>query len=171
MVGLVLRFLTSHFGERRGEVMQTKKMMAMATAAWLFSGLVMFGAGVAVAQVVDTDGDGLADDVDNCPTVGNADQLNQDGDLLGDACDECVNSDLAATVIIDGCDSGVGNSLFSTGCSIADQLGACAVGAKNHGKYVSCVTKKTNNLKKAKVITGKQKGAIQRCAAQADIPS
>lgn len=151
--------------------MQAKKMIVMATAVWLLSGIVALNEGVAVAQVADTDGDGATDDIDNCPAVANADQANQDGDPFGDACDDCVNSDLAATVIIDGCDSGVGNSLFSTGCSIADQLGACAVGAKNHGKYVSCVTKKTNGLKKAKVITGKQKGAIQRCAAQADIPS
>lgn len=36
---------------------------------------------------VDTDGDGIADSADNCPTVANADQANHDGDSLGDACD------------------------------------------------------------------------------------
>ncbi|HMP74674.1 MAG TPA: thrombospondin type 3 repeat-containing protein [Kiritimatiellia bacterium] len=37
----------------------------------------------------DLDGDGVADDVDNCPAVYNPDQLNSDGDAFGDACDNC----------------------------------------------------------------------------------
>jgi len=39
----------------------------------------------------DTDGDGIADDVDNCPTVPNPSQTNSDGDSHGDACDNCPN--------------------------------------------------------------------------------
>ena len=37
----------------------------------------------------DTDNDGVADGVDNCQTIANADQSNQDGDSFGDACDSC----------------------------------------------------------------------------------
>ena len=37
----------------------------------------------------DTDGDGLWDPVDNCPTVPNPDQTDSDGEGLGDACDPC----------------------------------------------------------------------------------
>jgi hypothetical protein len=37
----------------------------------------------------DMDCDGVPDDVDNCPKVRNADQLNEDGDRFGDACDPC----------------------------------------------------------------------------------
>jgi FG-GAP-like repeat/Thrombospondin type 3 repeat len=40
---------------------------------------------------VDTDGDGVPNRVDNCPTVYNPDQTNLDGDRLGDACDNCPN--------------------------------------------------------------------------------
>jgi hypothetical protein len=35
----------------------------------------------------DTDGDGIVDSLDNCPTVDNPGQENQDGDALGDVCD------------------------------------------------------------------------------------
>jgi hypothetical protein len=34
----------------------------------------------------DTDGDGVPDSVDNCPSVANADQTDTDGDGVGDAC-------------------------------------------------------------------------------------
>ena len=36
---------------------------------------------------VDSDGDGVADDSDNCPLVANANQEDSDGDGIGDACD------------------------------------------------------------------------------------
>jgi hypothetical protein len=36
----------------------------------------------------DSDGDGVADDEDNCPDVANADQADGDGDSQGDACDQ-----------------------------------------------------------------------------------
>ncbi|HEV8583407.1 MAG TPA: thrombospondin type 3 repeat-containing protein [Methylomirabilota bacterium] len=40
----------------------------------------------------DTDGDGICDDVDNCPGVANTDQKDTDGDGIGDACDNCPNN-------------------------------------------------------------------------------
>jgi hypothetical protein len=41
------------------------------------------------AQEEDSDGDGVLDSVDNCPTVPNPDQADTDGDGIGDACDIC----------------------------------------------------------------------------------
>ena len=70
-----------------------------------------------------------------------------------------------ATVVIDGCDSGVPNTTFATGCRISDQINDCAVGAGNHGGFVSCVAHLTDDLKKNGTISGSQKGAIQSCAA------
>jgi hypothetical protein len=37
----------------------------------------------------DADGDGIPDQLDNCPTVNNLDQKDTDGDGIGDACDNC----------------------------------------------------------------------------------
>lgn len=38
---------------------------------------------------LDSDGDGIADGLDNCPTTFNSDQADTDGDGIGDACDPC----------------------------------------------------------------------------------
>jgi hypothetical protein len=44
-----------------------------------------------VFAVEDLDGDGVADDVDNCPSTPNNDQTDTDGDGHGDACDNCAS--------------------------------------------------------------------------------
>jgi len=77
---------------------------------------------------------------------------------------------LTLTVVIDGCDSEVANILLPTGYSLSDEIAMCAASAENHGKFVSCVSRMTNDLKKDGIITGKEKSAIQSCAAQANIP-
>lgn len=42
---------------------------------------------------IDTDRDGLADRLDNCPNLANPDQINSDKDEFGDACDSFIDSD------------------------------------------------------------------------------
>ncbi len=39
--------------------------------------------------LADSDGDGHCDPFDNCPMLANEDQLDSDGDFVGDACDVC----------------------------------------------------------------------------------
>ncbi len=41
----------------------------------------------------DSDGDGVADRVDNCPTTANATQADRDGDGVGDACNDATDGD------------------------------------------------------------------------------
>ncbi|MCX5741928.1 MAG: thrombospondin type 3 repeat-containing protein, partial [Proteobacteria bacterium] len=57
---------------------------------------------------LDRDGDGVIDIDDNCPETPNADQANQDGDELGDACDPCKSSpptgDEDRDAVDDACD-------------------------------------------------------------------
>ena len=98
------------------------------------------------AHGMDSDADGIEDDVDCNPY-----------------------SDLNPTVVYQGCDSGVSNTLFADGCTISDLTHACADDAKNHGSFSSCVAAVTKALMKAGEITGSGKGMIQGCAAQSDI--
>lgn len=58
------------------------------------------GCPMPAAPLVDTDGDGVFDDYDNCPMVPNPTQANADFDREGDACD-------AATSVTDGDRDGV----------------------------------------------------------------
>ena len=76
---------------------------------------------VTAAPVTDTDGDGVPDATDNCPTVANANQADADGDDLGDVCDD---NSYAPTVSTPAADStgNEGDTLATTG-SFSDQDG------------------------------------------------
>lgn len=50
----------------------------------------------------DSDGDGVTNCVDNCPTVANANQANADGDTFGDACDNCPSASNSSQADGDG---------------------------------------------------------------------
>ncbi len=71
--------------------------------------------------VTDTDGDGIADDVDNCPAVANADQADADGDGLGDACDSNAFAPAIATAAADA--NGNEGDTLSTSGAFSDQDG------------------------------------------------
>jgi hypothetical protein len=120
----------------------------------------------------DLDGDGIDNEIDNCPVTPNGDQLDFDGDGAGDACDLDIDgdgvpngSDVCAFTdfgeVVDG----------DTGCSIA-QLCPCdgprgtTQSWKNHGQYVSCVAKTSTNFRKQGLITNQQRDDIVSAAAQ-----
>jgi glucose/arabinose dehydrogenase len=77
---------------------------------------------------------------------------------------------IVETVVIDGCDSGVANVVLDDERTVADGIDACAAGARNHGKFVSCVAHFTRALRRAGILSGSEKGAIQSCAGRAAIP-
>ncbi len=64
--------------------------------------------GAAYVYMPDGDGDGIADAVDNCPAISNADQADDDGDGRGNLCDNCPGKANAGQS--DGDDDGVGYS-------------------------------------------------------------
>ena len=73
-------------------------------------------------------------------------------------------------LIIDGCDTGVQDQVLPDGSLMSAKISECATNARNHGQFVSCVAHLTNEWKGTGYITGKEKGAIQSCAARADLP-
>ncbi len=72
----------------------------------------------------------------------------------------------STNILIGECDTGVVDQL-EEGMSISQRIGKCALEAKNHGQFVRCVAHLTNELRKAGKISGREKNAIQSCAAHA----
>jgi hypothetical protein len=56
-------------------------------------GLSRYGGLTFAVTTEDTDGDGVLDGGDNCPTTSNADQADLDSDGTGDACDDDLDGD------------------------------------------------------------------------------
>jgi hypothetical protein len=119
----------------------------------------------------DDDNDIAPDTTDNCPLTANSDQADFDRDGLGDVCD----SDLDADKVLNSADSCsftlLGAVVSPNGCSIA-QLCPCdgprntTTLWKNHGEYVSCVTKNTNQFVNMGLIPQAEKGTLVSTAAQ-----
>jgi hypothetical protein len=134
--------------------------------------------------MTDHDADTIPDDVDNCSTNPNPSQDDFDGDGFGDTCDIDDDNDgvldgmdacrlsgpLTPTVVIDTCDTGVTDLMLQTGCSITDSILGIANTARNHGQFVSATTRLANTLRGDDLISNKDKAAITRCAAWANVP-
>ena len=79
-----------------------------------------------LATPADSDEDGVADFIDNCVAVANADQVDSDNDGVGDACDNCVDyanadqDDADNDEVGDACDScpNTPDTLFHSGQTI-----------------------------------------------------
>lgn len=94
-----------------------------------------------------------------------------DGDGVPNELDECPNSILTPTVIIGNIDSGVENVVLDDGCSIADLIAELepAGGYKNHGQFVSKVTKLIKELRSEGEITKSEAQALQKAAAKSNV--
>ncbi|MHC4837971.1 MAG: right-handed parallel beta-helix repeat-containing protein [Planctomycetota bacterium] len=75
------------------------------------------------AGAADSDGDGVVDCVDNCPSLSNASQADCDGDGTGDACEIASGSaaDCNANGVPDACDIADGSSGDANGDGVPDE--------------------------------------------------
>ena len=113
----------------------------------------------------DGDGDGVGDSSDVCP--GFDDNVDTDSDGTPDGCDPFPSSNTEATVVINGCDTGIVNEFVTNGANFNDLIGAAAFpGSRNHGDFVRQVSQMANQWKKDGLISGKEKGKITSCAAR-----
>ena len=80
---------------------------------------------------------------------------------------DIIVSGCLRTIVINGCYTGVTDTLFE-GELISVQIQELYGVAKNHGQFVRSVAVLTNDLMKAGIVTGEEKGKIQSCAAQAN---
>jgi hypothetical protein len=129
------------------------------------------GAGDACNDAFDVDDDDWENDYDNCPDVANRNQSDYDYDNIGDACDSDVDGDEVANAA-DACElTPLGELVGSIGCSI-EQLCPCDAPRqstepwKNHGQYVSCMTKAAQSFAADEVISDNEKSDLVNAAAQ-----
>ncbi len=149
-------------------------------------------AGASPAHATDTDGDGVPDGSDNCPTLDNPTQLDSDGDGVGNRCDDCVRTANADQVDSDG--DGVGDACDqcadsepdvlqpdqtfrlatdTNGCSVSqscpcDGPRGRIVSWPTRGTYLACVRRHARRLKGLGVVDWSERVAFVNLAAQSD---
>lgn len=126
---------------------------------------------------VDDDNDGELDITDNCSLVSNSDQDDFDGDGEGDACDIDDDNDgvldaedgtqfsnLEESIILNGCDSGVGNVEVSQGTFMSDLVDELESGEyKNLGQEIKSYNELVNAWIQEGLITAEQKSHLLNC--------
>ena len=119
---------------------------------------------------IDSDGDGIEDCNDNCPSVSNPDQEDTDDDGIGDACDEEFLDQDQDGIHDDSdmCPNTVSGAIVNAnGCSIA-QLCPCNDSWRNHGAYVRCVARTSEDFVNAGLISQEEKDSVVSTAARSD---
>lgn len=85
-----------------------------------------------------------------------------DGDGFTDDEDACINSDLSPTVVVNGKDSGVANTLLADGCTISDLISAAAAGSSSSKEFKKAVSRLLDGLVAEGVLSRKDKSRILR---------
>lgn len=110
------------------------------------------------SESADFDGDGVGDNADN----------DDDNDGITDDMDQYTGM-VSGNVDLGTGDTGIADRVNSNGVPLSvllsDGMNACSATAKNHGKYVSCMAKVLNALKKQGLITDEEKDLLQSMIA------
>ncbi|MEW5876424.1 MAG: FG-GAP repeat protein [Candidatus Zixiibacteriota bacterium] len=86
----------------------------------------------------DEDGDGIEDDLDNCPCVANSDQIDFDRDGAGDLCDDDGDGDGISNAT-DACIAGpIGAPVNSHGRPIGDMDEDCRLDLVDYSSFAAC---------------------------------
>ncbi|MEA1053114.1 thrombospondin type 3 repeat-containing protein [Lamprobacter modestohalophilus] len=136
---LPTRLLSAQFESRlaAGQTTQVHLTAADTAAGYAFS--------ATSAQVTitgsegDSDGDGVEDAVDNCPSVPNPSQSDTDGDGLGDACDSATEVCVAEALVLTDArfpagthELGSGSALRTSGTVLLENGAAVTLNAPHH---------------------------------------
>lgn len=113
----------------------------------------------------DVDGDGLCGDVDACPRDAENDA---DSDGVCGNVDACPGSSLAATIVIDDCESGVGNQLLPDGCSMADAIATAEASATSDAELYTEIGRLTATWEAASRISAADAARLRECAADSE---
>ena len=85
--------------------------------------------------------------------------------------DQCPDSDLSPTVVIDGYDTGVENALTNTdGCTIMDLIQQASDEAADRTDFIREVALLTRTLLRDGLITAEEVGILRTATAQATFP-
>jgi calcium-activated chloride channel regulator 3/4 len=120
--------------------------------------------GVMVATVANADGaaGGGIYSVSAGPSVVSDVRPDTDGDGLRDDKDKCTTSDLRPTLVINGFDTGVKNTLLRDGCTLADRVARCESVLEDHGNFPRCVAKLVMDWLMQGHLSGRDASAIHR---------
>jgi hypothetical protein len=91
---------------------------------------------------VDPDGDGIGNACDNCASLPNGDQADTDGDLVGDLCDACAGTVPGSPIDASGCPPLIPGDFERDGDVDADDYAVfvtCVTGPQVPGPLGACV--------------------------------
>jgi hypothetical protein len=113
-------------------------------------------------EQLDSDEDGLGDACDSLPNCAAGDS---DGDEICDDVDACPDSDMSPTVVIYGCDSGVANEEYDSGCTLADRIAARLPDENARGRrFWAGIVHMLIDFRREGLIDRQETRALFRCA-------